>query len=142
DWKATINGAFTYYPFAGTGITSSVEMINKYGLLYNAYTVLDAREIAPEGWKIPSNEDWKELERYMGMSELEVNGSAWRGTNAYVFKTTTGWSSNNGTNGYGFSALPAGCRAEAGAYSYLGERANFWTTTSSATPTGRNIRRI
>ena len=38
-----------------------------YGLLYNGRVVLDEQGIAPEGWRVPTNDDWKELLIYFGI---------------------------------------------------------------------------
>jgi hypothetical protein len=39
---------------------------DKYGLLYNIYALYDSRGLAPEGWDIPSEKDYKELINYFG----------------------------------------------------------------------------
>lgn len=38
----------------------------KHGKLYNAYAIMDVRGLAPKGWKIPSDSDWKILEENIG----------------------------------------------------------------------------
>lgn len=50
-----------------------------YGLLYNFAAVMDGR-LAPEGWRVPTNEDWQELEVYLGIDEAEARHSGVRGT--------------------------------------------------------------
>jgi uncharacterized protein (TIGR02145 family) len=50
------------------------------GLLYNWYAISNSKSIAPKGWRIPSDEDWKELEKAMGMSAHEANKTSWRGS--------------------------------------------------------------
>ncbi len=37
-----------------------------YGRLYNWYAIKDPRGLAPEGWHVPSNEEWRELANYLG----------------------------------------------------------------------------
>jgi uncharacterized protein (TIGR02145 family) len=65
------------------------ELIEMYGLQYNWYAVKDERGLCPEGWHIPSDEEWKQIERYI-IHEVKpeltqqqinriVNGSGWRG---------------------------------------------------------------
>ena len=82
-----------------------------YGSLYNWYAVNDSRNIAPDGWHVPTDEEWKELEMFLGMSQSEANGTGWRGTDeGSKLKATSGWSGFNGTNESGFSALPGGSR--------------------------------
>jgi uncharacterized protein (TIGR02145 family) len=56
------------------------ENIKTYGLLYNWYSISDSRKIAPKGWHIPSDEEWKALEMYLGMSANEVEKTSWRGS--------------------------------------------------------------
>ena len=46
----------------------------KYG---NIMTYQDALESAPEGWRLPSDEDWQKLESYLGMKNAGERG--WRG---------------------------------------------------------------
>lgn len=41
-----------------------------YGKLYNGFAVLDARQIAPEGWHIPTSEEWSELFKHIGDSSI------------------------------------------------------------------------
>jgi len=74
------------------------ENCQKYGKLYDWNT---AMKICPKGWHLPSNEEWKTLIIFVGSSE---------GTK---LKFTNGWDSyegksGNGTDMYGFSALPGG----------------------------------
>ena len=86
-----------------------------YGLLYNWFAVNDVRNLAPEGWHVPSDEEWKVLEQYLGMSVSEVNEIGIRGTDEGGKLKETGtnhWGSLNtgATNESGFTAIPAGFR--------------------------------
>ncbi len=45
----------------------------KYGVLYSGYAV--AADIAPAGWHVATDADWKELEKLSGMTETEVNAT-------------------------------------------------------------------
>jgi uncharacterized protein (TIGR02145 family) len=49
------------------------------GLLYNGFAVLDAKKIAPKGWHIPTDEEWKELEKHIGLSQESAEAFGWRG---------------------------------------------------------------
>lgn len=146
DWAATVTGAYTSYPFAGiTGINSSVAMIAKYGLLYNGYAVADFRGLAPEGWRVATDEDWAELEAYIGMSSTDIAAANWRGTQGPLLKSTDNWTDggkNPGTNSYGFNALPGGYRNLNGSYDRFGTYAYFWTASPSATQPANTIRRL
>ncbi len=42
----------------------------KYGKLYNWYAVVDARGLAPDGWHIPSDDEWSRLINYVGYGGL------------------------------------------------------------------------
>lgn len=69
------------------------------------YTWKVAQRICPEGWRLPTNEDWTALLTAVGADTL--NPIAWTGVN--VLKSVSGWENNGGgTDDYGFTALPAG----------------------------------
>jgi uncharacterized protein (TIGR02145 family) len=65
----------------------------KYGRLYNWET---AMKVCPDGWHLPSVEEWDKLIDFVGGKDIA-------GTK---LKAQSGWSENNGTDDYGFSALP------------------------------------
>ncbi|MBU1873127.1 hypothetical protein KJ688_05280, partial [bacterium] len=89
-WSSTTEGAYCFYDNNDS---------NTYGALYNWYAVDDSRNIAPEGWHVPTDEEWTELADYLGSNA---------GTK---LKSTSSWHDNgNGTDEYGFTALPAGYR--------------------------------
>ena len=93
-----------------------------YGTLYNWYAANDPRNIAPVGWHLPTDDEWKTLEIYLGMSPATANLDQYRGTtegNALKESgTTTHWTldccpghdPNAGTNSSGFTALGGGFR--------------------------------
>ncbi|MDB4563851.1 fibrobacter succinogenes major paralogous domain-containing protein [Flavobacteriales bacterium] len=75
-----------------------------YGRLYNWYAATDAAELCPTGWHVPTDDEWTALETYLG-----ANGHS--GTEGTALKATSGWGSGgNGTDDFGFSALPGGNR--------------------------------
>lgn len=45
----------------------------------NYYTYEEARDSCPAGWRLPSDEDWKNLEMALGMSREEADSEDWRG---------------------------------------------------------------
>lgn len=107
-----------------------------YGLLYNWYAVNDNRHIAPEGWHVPTDDDWKKLEMFLGMSTSEAARNAWRGKDEggkLKESGTTHWTSPNDgtTDAFNFCALPGGACFSDEFYA-LGSYAYFWT--SSGTP--------
>jgi uncharacterized protein (TIGR02145 family) len=84
----------------------------------------------PCGWHLPSDDEWMELEMFLGMSYEEAYGLGWRGTDeGDKLKANRGWfEDGNGNNSSGFSALPGGSRMN-DLFSGLGETTYFWSTT-------------
>lgn len=86
------------------------------GLLYNWYVVNDANSIAPEGWHIPTDAEWKALEKYLGMNDIDLEKSNWRGSHeGEKLKSTNqqNWAPYENilnTDESGFSALAGNCR--------------------------------
>lgn len=80
-----------------------------YGRLYSGHAALN---VCPTGWHLPSDDEWKTLEMYLGMSQSEADTEGDRGFGAKVgkkLKSTSLWNYNgNGTNSSGFSGLPGG----------------------------------
>jgi uncharacterized protein (TIGR02145 family) len=93
----------------------------RYGRLYNWYAATDPRGLAPEGWHVATDADWRQVTDFLG-------GEDAAGTK---MKTQAGWSTaeGNGTNESGFSGLPAGNRNLYGEFSYL-ERIGYWWTAT------------
>jgi len=95
---------------------------SKFGKLYNWFAVNDPRGLAPVGWHIPSDAEWKLLIKNMGGERFAKE----------KLKSTTGWNINcNGTNISGFTALPSGYRTDAGPFHYVGGNSSYWSTTVS-----------
>ena len=92
----------------------------KYGRLY---TWEEAMEACPDGWHLPSGSEWEKLFTAVGG----------KSTAGKALKSQSGWySKGNGTDAFGFSALPAGDRIDhdEGAYfSNDGRYAYFWSAT-------------
>jgi len=110
-----------------------------YGYLYNWYAVDDVRGICPEGWHVPSDDEWMELEISMGMSFDETHNSGWRGTDqgSLLAGNMDLWFAgdleNNPFFGWsGFLALPGGCRNYSdGRYEDIRRYSCFWSSTGS-----------
>ena len=74
------------------------------------------------------------LEMELGMSESEANSLGWRGTDEGAqLKSTSGWySGGNGTDDFGFSALPGGFRTHtSGNFSNAGDFGYWWSSSPS-----------
>ncbi len=107
------------------------------GALYNWKTIDNIKTIAPKGWHIPSDEEWKALEKSLGMSASEVEKTSWRGSSEadkLLVKSTsipTNSDYSFGTNESGFTGLFAGCRLFSGEINKEKNTAFWWTSTPS-----------
>lgn len=142
-WSTATSSYYAIYPYTeATGITSENEMIAKYGLLYNGFAVIDPRGLAPAGWRVATDQDYKDLEIAIGFSTDQADALNWRGVNNLQLRNVSGWPINPGTNDLGLSMLPAGVRNQSGAFQYFNIRANLWTQTGHETNQGVLYRRI
>ena len=108
-----------------------------YGALYNWFTV-EAGNLCPTGWHVPTDEEWKTLEMYLGMSQEEAELQGWRGTDegGKLKETgTTHWNSPNtgATNESGFTALPGGLRYYGGSFHAIGNDGLWWSASEDGT---------
>lgn len=137
DWKFDVDGsqisinpngrpetpAAWYYDRDETsyGINSTY----KCGLLYNGYAAIylenNKSTLLPDGWHIPTSSEYTTLNAYIGTD----SGSKLRAKDNSI---TSDWPSNwDGTDDYGWNALPAGVYN--GTFNYLGDYTRFWSTT-------------
>jgi len=91
----------------------------KYGRLYKWN---DAKAICPAGWHLPSAAEWDTLENTVGSSQAGEK-----------LKSKTGWNENgNGTDEYGFSALPGGSgRSSDGTWWSIGSDGAWWSASET-----------
>ncbi|OVE79596.1 hypothetical protein BVY01_02105 [bacterium I07] len=87
-----------------------------FGTLYNWHAVADGRNIAPEGWHVPSDQEWQTMVNYLGSAGFAGRKLKERGTNH--------WNSQNtgATNESGFTAISGGHRSDSGGF---GDKSNF-----------------
>ncbi len=80
-----------------------------YGRLYSFQ---DAENACPSGWRLPTKNDWTTLINYAGCSDLEEcyeAGSRLKSTRGWTYESgMENLSTYNGTDAFGFAALPAG----------------------------------
>ena len=128
EWTNQTTGAYCNYD-------NDVDNVTTYGRLYNWYAVNDSRNIAPEGWHVPSDEEWQTLVDYLGGSS--VAGGKMKTTGTIEVGTGLWCPPNIGaTNESGFSALPGGFRDYENGN--LGTRcygATFWSPMESNSDT-------
>lgn len=133
------NSPFYYINgYDGSNVSAAKATANyaAYGVLYNWEA---AKQACPEGWHLPTDNEWKTLEKYLGMSETDAGTKdSWResGTVGGKLKESGSakWKTPNegATNTSGFAALPGGYRGSlsGGAFG-LGTSAYFWTSSAS-----------
>lgn len=120
QWQALATGAYSDYNNTPSNST-------KYGRLYNWHAIIDSRNIAPDGWHVPTDADWDILIGYLGGEG--VAGGKLKETG------TVHWLSPNidATNEFGFSALPAGYRHNDGWYYGVNEEGVYWSSIDYST---------
>jgi uncharacterized protein (TIGR02145 family) len=129
DWWKTKEGACAPYD-------NDVKNYEIFGLVYNGYAVSDERNIAPSGWHIATDEEWKKMEMYLGMSQGQADANMVRGSGVAVKLKSVekgGYPTPHNkedANASGFSALPGGMRHSDGHYRDINENVLFWTSTS------------
>ncbi len=102
-------------------------------------TTLGEQGICPTGWHLPTDNEWNLLFTKMGGTTNA--GKLLKDTTRRTFSNNQAWkkywtnSALQNDNTYGFSALAAGLRTTAGAYSGNGTQALFWTSTPNANGT-------
>ena len=127
EWKkAGENGqpAWCYYG-------NDPENGKKYGKLYNWYAVNDSRGLVPEGYHVPTGEEWSILEEFLGGKDIA----------GHKMKSVKGWEvwededgelqNGNGDNSSGLNGLPGGYRISVGSFSSIRGNAFFWSATET-----------
>jgi len=143
EWVALgySDGAYCYYD-------NSTTNRDIYGALYTWAAAMhgaagnDANPsgiqgACPEGWHLPSDAEWKEMEMFLGISQAEADGTSWRGTDEGGKLKEAGFSHWNNPNtgadnSSGFTALSGGCRFDNGSYLNMGNYAYFWSSTEGS----------
>lgn len=108
--------------------------------LYNGYAVTSQNELAPEGWHIATDDDWKQLELFIGMSGEDLDKTNWRSQlvgDKLKIRGVEHWvryANIWGEDVYRFAARPNNCRMFDSrpttpiGYGYMG----FWWSSSES----------
>jgi uncharacterized protein (TIGR02145 family) len=128
-WAGLTTGAYCEF-------NNNLNNVATYGRLYNWYAINDSRNMAPIGWHVATEAEWKQLERHLGISEDQIDLTGYRGTvegGKLKESGTTHWASPNlgATNECGFLGLPGGLRDYNGNYYDMLYYGAFWTSTAS-----------
>jgi len=130
NWLTTTDGAYSIYD-------NDSANVNTFGNLYNWYAIDDARGLAPEGWHVPSDEEIKQLEMYLGMTQSQAEAISYRGTNegSKLAGNANLWNDGSLENdpefgSSGFNLLPGGYREiNNGDFIQIYSYGHFWSTT-------------
>ena len=121
DWGELETGAYAWYD-------NDVSNKDVYGALYNWYAV-ETGNLCPDGWRVPTDDDWTELTDYLGGAE--VAGGKLKATGTIEAGTGLWHEPNTGaTNETGFAALPGGARHFEGHFIAMGSAGVWWTSTA------------
>ncbi|MEE4310304.1 MAG: fibrobacter succinogenes major paralogous domain-containing protein [candidate division KSB1 bacterium] len=112
-WANLTTGAYCNYD-------NDENNVETYGRLYNWYVT--GSLIAPEGWHVPDDGDWEELENALGGPEAAGGKLKEAGTEHWDNPNT------NASNESGYTSLPGGFRSEDG-FTHLGYWAMYWSST-------------
>lgn len=113
----------------------SADYCAKYGRLYTWAAAINSiaftgrtRGICPSGWHLPEKKEFEELVTAV-TGALPVFGGSYAA--GKVLKSQSGWfNDGNGSDSFGFSALPAGCRyTSRGNFYYIGSDTGIWSST-------------
>ena len=135
-WEALSTGAYCDYNNTPSNSLS-------YGKLYNFFAAVDVRNICPQDWHVPSDEEWCQLITYLDSSanctqtiESLVAGGSLKDTGFdYWYNPNTG-----ATNSSNFSALPGGYRV--GGTFYFLRTAGLWMSSTDGGFSGAYMRTL
>lgn len=134
-WFSMKTGAWCYYENESeNGIT--------HGKLYNVYAINDPRGLAPEGFHIPSLNEWKELQESVEILNKSLNRFEPYYMRAETLMSSAGWyyTPSFYTNKTGFSARPSGWRTQINGRDFNGFMSKghrtYWQTSSILPPNG------
>lgn len=119
-WEQISEAGFCFYD-------NNKQLAKSYGNLYNWHVINDARGICPEGWHVPTKDDWQKLSDYLGGNEY--SGDKMKETGIKF------WNAPNkeATNESGFTALPGGGRDEFGKFIIDRYGAHWWSSSEDGT---------
>jgi uncharacterized protein (TIGR02145 family) len=115
-WRTAKTGAWCYY--------KNDKGFDDIGKLYNGYAILDKRGICPEGWSVPTNQEWQKLIDFLGGRKNAVD----------QLKSSDGWyQGKNGNSNSIFSGYPLGSRNVKGEFAGNANYTDWWTSTMTST---------
>ena len=139
-WSNLTTGAYVWYD-------NDISWKDSYGALYNWYTTIDPNSLCPEGWHVPTHDEWTALTDYIGgtgsphgnelKSCRQVNSPLGSGCNTTEQPRWMGHNTHYGTDDYGFSGLPGGYRGSYGTFNAYGYAGLWWSSTEYSSASAR-----
>ena len=103
-------------------------------------TTESTQGICPADWHLPSDAEWKTMEMYLGMTQVQADATGYRGTNegSKLAGNAGLWNNgdleNNADFGTsGFTGLPVGYRHSNGSFNYLMIHTYLWSSGDGGT---------
>ena len=94
------------------------------------YSWAEARSVCPDGWRLPTKEDFEALVAATSENAAQSSSQSRAGL---ALKSSDGWfKKGNGSDALGFRALPAGYRGADGKFDGIGGYAYFWSVTEDS----------
>jgi TonB family protein len=126
-WMAENLKAFPSEKSKAWCYNDSVSYCDKYGMLYDWKT---AQSVCPNGYRLPSNEDWDNLVDMVKLADTDTGVANARSVAGKKLSAKSGWQdNNNGTDNYGFAALPGGELDVNGKFRNVRKTGGWWTST-------------
>lgn len=128
SYKNTEGFCHAYEITTSLGGETTKEILQQHGYLYN---YASAQKACPAGWRLPTDEEWKQLEITLGMSVQASNKSGWRGT--YTGEILQQDESGSGIKLSADGFYSASHSTYTSKYRQLGCSGFFWTSTTDST---------
>jgi uncharacterized protein (TIGR02145 family) len=118
-WSSARTGAYCDY-------NNDPSFANTYGRYYNWHAVNDPRNLAPAGWHVPSEAEWKTLMNFLGGKDSAGGKLKEIGITHWTFPNA------GATNSSQFTGLPGGNRSNlSGHFATLGDIGRWWSSTQN-----------
>jgi uncharacterized protein (TIGR02145 family) len=144
QWSAATGSAFSRTHKLGFRYPLNFYYDTLYGPVYNYQAAIDPKGICPTGWRVPTDEDWKKLEKHLGLADELLNNTGWRGDatldlanklmvdpNKYDYLPI--WEGIGGINSSLLSMVSAGWIGQDGLYNAEFSQTYFWSQSDAST---------
>ncbi len=140
-WSGLSTPAFCWYD------NDSSANAQNFGALYNWYAV-NTGNLCPEGWHVATDDDWKALEMFLGMPQVDADDIGYRGTDEGAKLAGTGlWYMGTLTGATefgssGFDVVPGGNRDQDGTYYPQGNYMGYQWSSTNYSPSNAMLRLV